>query len=180
MAEEEKLKVKRIEVYIDSLREENIMENNVIIKDLPEVIVASMRRVVKNYEEFNSFYPEMGKLMAKHGVKCAVPGYCFSLYHDGEYKEKDIDAEICEAVDKMYESKDGITYRVIPAVKAACILHKGPYTTIGKSYQAIMSWIEKNNYEVIDLPRESYIDGIWNKDNPEDWLTEIQFSVKAK
>ena len=28
-----------------------------------------------------------------------------------------------------------------------------------------------------DRPRESYIDGIWNKDSEEDWLTEIQVPI---
>ncbi len=175
-----KEKANRIDSYLNVLKQENIMENNVIIKELPEVIVASMRKVIANYDEFNEFYPVMGKLMEKHGVKCATPGYCFSLYHDGEYKEKDIDVEICESVDKIYESKDGITYKQIPSTKAACILHKGPYTTIGKSYEAIFSWIERNGYQTADMPRESYIDGCWNKENPEDWLTEIQIPVEKK
>ena len=26
-------------------------------------------------------------------------------------------------------------------------------------------------------PRESYIDGIWNKDSEDDWLTEIQVPI---
>lgn len=41
-----------------------------------------------------------------------------------------------------------------------------------------MKYIEENGYHVSDLPRERYIDGIWNKENPEDWLTEIQVPVE--
>ncbi len=29
-------------------------------------------------------------------------------------------------------------------------------------------------------PREAYIDGIWNREKEEDWLTEIQIPVSAK
>ena len=36
----------------------------------------------------------------------------------------------------------------------------------------------KNGYQVTDLHRECYIDGVWNKENVEDWLTEIQLPVK--
>jgi hypothetical protein len=31
--------------------------------------------------------------------------------------------------------------------------------------------------QVADAPRESYIDGIWNKDSEEEWLTEIQIPI---
>ncbi|SFB42581.1 hypothetical protein [Clostridium frigidicarnis] len=54
---------------------------------------------------------------------------------------------------------------------AVCILHKGTYSNLRESYLYAFKWIEENRYEVIDNPRESYIDGIWNKENEEDWLT---------
>lgn len=43
-----------------------------------------------------------------------------------------------------------------------------------------MKYIEENGDEMVELPRERYIDGIWNKENVEDWLTEIQVPVKKK
>lgn len=57
-------------------------------------------------------------------------------------------------------------------------MHKGPYTRLGEAYA--MKWIEENEYEVADAPRESYIDGIWNKDSEEEWLTEIQIPIESK
>lgn len=38
-------------------------------------------------------------------------------------------------------------------------------------------WIEENGYQVLDNPRESYIDGIWNKESKDEWLTELQIPV---
>ncbi|OQA04589.1 MAG: Bacterial transcription activator, effector binding domain [bacterium ADurb.Bin400] len=181
LADEEKQKARRIDAYLNNIKLERKMESNVILKELPEVIVASMREVIPNYEEFNNFYPKMGKLMAKHGARCAVPEYCFTIYHDGEYREKDIDVEICQAVEERLPSADGVSYKLIKAFPtAACILHKGPYSTIGKSYEAVFSWIEGNGYRIVDNPRESYIDGIWNKEDPADWLTEIQVPIAKK
>ena len=34
--------------------------------------------------------------------------------------------------------------------------------------------VEKAGYKLAGSPRFSYIDGIWNKDSEEEWLTEIQ------
>jgi effector-binding domain-containing protein len=42
----------------------------------------------------------------------------------------------------------------------------------------ILKYIEDNNFEITDYPRECYIDGIWNKENTEDWLTEIEVPIK--
>ena len=41
----------------------------------------------------------------------------------------------------------------------------------------VYKWIEDNGYLAAASPRESYIDGIWNKQDPEDWLTELQVPV---
>ena len=55
---------------------------------------------------------------------------------------------------------------------------RGHYESLGKSYAKIMKYIEDNNLEIKDYPRECYIDGIWNKENEEEWLTEIQIPIK--
>lgn len=39
---------------------------------------------------------------------------------------------------------------------------------------------EKNGYEIIETIRERHIDGMWNKENEEEWLTEIQIPVRKK
>ncbi|MGI5826780.1 MAG: MerR family transcriptional regulator [Patescibacteria group bacterium] len=133
----------------------------------------------KRDDEFNTLYPKMGELMIKQKLECIDPGYCFTLYHDGEYKETDIDVEICESVVKAGKDEDGMTFRKIPAVpQAACVIHQGPYTTIGKTYAALTKWIEDNGFEVTDLMRERYIDGIWNQEDPEKWITEIQAPIQ--
>lgn len=41
----------------------------------------------------------------------------------------------------------------------------------------VFKWIDENGYLVVNSPRENYIDGIWNKENEEDWLTELQVPI---
>ena len=38
----------------------------------------------------------------------------------------------------------------------------------------LYAYVEKAGYKLAGSPRFSYIDGIWNKDSEEEWLTEIQ------
>jgi len=163
------------------LAETEEMMSTVEIRELPEVIVASMRTRIPSYNALFSVVPPMGEIMRKQGAVCSKPEYCFNIYHDGEYREKDIDVEICEAVVEARKDTDGVVYKKIPAVPAAAvIMHKGPYEDLGKSYAEIFSWIEENGYTIDDNPRESYIDGIWNRDDPQEWRTEIQVPVKKQ
>ena len=44
----------------------------------------------------------------------------------------------------------------------------------------VEDFAEENDYEIAGNIRESYIDGIWNKDDESEWLSEIQIPVKKK
>ena len=111
-------------------------------------------------------------------LKCTQPEYCFVKELDGEYREKDIHAEICQAVETLKPNFDDVEFRKEPKVTAACALLQGSYDRFGEVYAALMQWIEDNHAEIIGEPRESYIDGIWNKESEEEWLTEVQFPIR--
>ncbi len=178
--QEEKQKLSRIRTWLEILKGGNPMNYTAIIKELPNVIVASMRVTVPSYDTYFDIIPKMGEEMTKQGAVCQVdPEYCFNIYHDGEFKDKDIDIEVCEAVIEAREDSEKIKYKKMPRIPAAlCVLHKGPYSSLRNAYTFAFGWIKENNREVSGLPRESYIDGIWNKENEEDWLTELQIPIK--
>jgi DNA-binding transcriptional MerR regulator/effector-binding domain-containing protein len=175
----EKERVKSIDHYIQVLEKENKMSDyNVITKELPTVMAACVKTQVPNYDAFFKVVPPMGEIMKRQGGIVLDPEYCFTIFHDGEYKQKDLNVEICEAVVEAKKNGEGIVYREVQGGLAACVLHKGPYKTIGAAYEALTSWIEQHNYEASEPPRESYIDGIWNKDLEDNWLTEVQIPIK--
>ena len=170
-------KIASIESYLTS--ETIHSDYRIIMKPLPEVIIASMRVHLRNYEDLAYKMPDMGLLMEQAGCECAEPEYCFVIYYDEAYKENDIDVEICEAVTEMKENQGDLMFRTLPMVEqAACVLHKGPYYNLPKAYSTIVQYIEESGYEIIGYQRESYIDGMWNKDDESEWLTEIQFPVR--
>lgn len=171
-----------VQSWINNLKGEKNMKYSPIIKELPGVIAASMRTIVPTYDTYFDIVPKMGVEMGRQGaVVQDNPAYCFTIYHDGEYKEEDIDVEVCEAVLKPCKDSSMVQYKSIKSVKsAACILHKGPYKTLREAYVFLFTWIKDNNYEIEGKPRESYIDGIWNKDDEREWLTELQIPVIKK
>ena len=168
----------RLAVRADSRKQLLIMEK-FSIQSLPEIIVASHREVVENYDAIgamcvNVIGPEMQRL----GCKCPPPGYCFTIEHDKEYKPKDIDIEYCEQVEEAGEDSAIITFKRLPAVPTAlCMKHVGPYDRFYQSYVELFKYAEEQGYQIAGAPRTCYIDGCWNQEDPEKWLSLIQLPV---
>ncbi len=167
-----------LRAMIDSQNKIRNMEN-ISIQSLPEIIVASHREVIKSYSELGRLcYEVIGPEMARLGCKCPEPGYCYTIEHN-EYRPENIDIEYCEQVEEMGADSGLIQFKKIPAVpKAVCMKHYGPYEKLYDSYVEIFKYIDKQGFKIIGQPRANYIDGIWNQEDPEKWLTVIQVPVE--
>ena len=78
----------------------------------------------------------------------------------------------------MGNSNEFIKFKKINAVKTVYIYPKRSYKTLSEAFGFILDYVNKNNLTIIDNPRERYIDGMWNKDSEEDYLTEIQIPIE--
>ena len=167
---------------INYLLEEKNMENQIVFKELPGGVIYYKEGMIKDYSEIAMFVLKAGEECQKLNptLKCVEPNYCYVNYLDGEYKETDIKVRYAEMVTEMGVSNENIKFMEIKPVEAVCLYHRGSYENLRKSYSTIMEYIEKNGLEIKEFPRECYIDGCWNKDNEEDYLTEIQVPVVRK
>ena len=150
------------------------------IQSLPEIIVASHREVIPNYTALgplcvNKIGPEMLRL----GCKCPAPGYCFTIEHTKEYSNVNIDIEYCEQVEVMGVDSSIIQFKTLPSVpKALCMKHVGPYERFYESFTEAFAYMESHEYKIAGKPRVSYIDGAWNQDEPEKWVSVIQIPIE--
>lgn len=150
------------------------------IQSLPEIIVASHREIIPDYSALgqlcvNKIGPEMQRL----GCKCPPPGYCFTIEHHQEYRATDLDIEYCEQVEEMGTDNTIIQFKRLPAVpKALCMKHVGPYERFHESFTEAFAYMEEQGYKLAGPLRTSYIDGVWNKANPEEWLSIIQIPIE--
>ena len=156
------------------------LSSPVLIKTIPETTVAFMRIRLESYDCLFDRMPEMGALMEKAGCECALPEYCFTAYPESGYKDGDIPVEICESVVEAKKEIGDLKFKTMPEIQAACVFHKGSYRTFSESYETVLRYIEENGYEIAGEIRESYIDGVWNKDDESRWLSEIQVPVRRK
>lgn len=170
----------RIAFILSGQEKEFFMDYQATIKEIPSHIVYSKRMTVPDYNSYFEVIPAIGKAVrqANPDLKCAVPEYCYIVYLDGEYKEKDINIEYNEAVLDFGNEVDGIVFRRTEPIQAVSVMHKGGYADLPKAYAFALDWVEQNGYAIADFARESYIDGIWNQQDESKWLTEIQVPIK--
>lgn len=154
------------------------LDTPVLIKKIPPVIVATARKRIASYDELFEMMPAMGAEMERLGCECALSEYCFTHYLEPGYKDEHILIETCEAVTERKKDTELLRFQEFPEIQAACIYHKGSYDDFPQTHEVILRFIEENGYEICGNIRENYIDGIWNKDRQEDWLSEIQIPVR--
>ena len=165
--------------WMDSHKQIKTMEK-FSIQSLPEIFVASHREVISGYSALgllcvNKIGPEMQRL----GCKCPPPGYCFTIEHNQEFCAENIDIEYCEQVEEMGNDSDIIQFKRLPAVeKALCMKHVGPYERFYESFTEALAYMEEQGYRLAGHPRTCYIDGIWNQEDPEKWLSIIQIPIE--
>ncbi len=172
------LQLSRIDGYL--MAGGNSLAAPVMVKTIPETVCAVMRCRIDSYDALFDIMPELGGYMEEAGCVCALPEYCFTQYLEPGFQEAQILVEVCEAVTEKKADRGSLRFRTIPETRAACIYHKGSYRDFPKTYEVILRYIEENGYEICGNIRESYIDGVWNKDSEDEWLSEIQIPVVKK
>lgn len=167
---------------IKHLSEDREMKYQAVIKDIPETIVYSEERRLEKYSDVSALVLGSATecLRLNPGLECVKPDYGFCEYLDGEHRESNILTRYSQAVVKAGIGNERITFRTLPATKAICIYHKGHYDDLGEAYSYLMKYAADNGYKASGFARECYIDGIWNKSDPADWLTEIQLPVEGE
>jgi effector-binding domain-containing protein len=124
---------------------------------------------------FQVAYREIFGLIGGLGVRPAGPP--FSIYHDPEFKEEDVDLEVGFPVSEPVESAGRVVGRTLPGALVAAAIHAGPYDEIGPAYTAITAWIQEHGHEVAGPPREVYLTDPATT-APADHRTEVVFPIR--
>jgi DNA-binding transcriptional MerR regulator len=180
--DEEFHRLERVRARLRQMDEEQIMPNyEVVLKKLDPQKVAGVRGKIPSYPEQFPLWRELGAYLS--AKKIPTSGACLTLYYS---EEPDIDAEVCEPVAREYPDAGNVKFHTLPAVEqAACVVHNGPFTTIGSAYEFVSKWIEANGFECIGPVREVYLrpaggEGQAVRQNDPGTVTEIQYPVKKK
>lgn len=154
------------------------MHYNVVIKSIPEYQVLSLRKKIPDYYCEGGMWQEMSAFAREQRI--SVSGETFSIYHDMEFKERDVDVELCARVTKTGRDGGGFTYRMTEAVPSmACTMVYGDFSNIAGAYLSFARWLQDNGqYRMYGQNRQIVHRGPWNEENPENYLVEIQIPIE--
>ncbi len=173
-------RIRDIEQLIGSIGKEIVSMNyDVVIKNIPACKVVSLRGVIPAYDREGELWGRLGEFMGRNRINCS--GLSFAMYHDGEYKESDVDVEVASCVGNLEEDREGITFREVEAVHSmASLMVPGSFGNIDSAFRGLAEWLEKNGYEMTGITRQVCHRGPWNEEKEENYLTEIQIPVNKK
>ncbi|MDR0381246.1 MAG: MerR family transcriptional regulator [Oscillospiraceae bacterium] len=175
---DEQSKLEKIAALRGKFAKEHInMVYEVELKSLSAERVLSLREIIPTPEEEPALWEKLSAFVGGHGIEAAVVGY--SIYHDGDYKESDVDVEIAVPVPKFGTDEGNFRYKELPAIpQAATIRFSGPYEGYSEAMEKLAGWVEKNGYAFDGSIRGLAIKSYANAENPIDFLTELQVPVR--
>ena len=153
----EQLRLARLEARIHQMNGKGTkLMYDVILRELESQLVLSYREVVPDDDRIQYMFEEAETYLVPFNARADKPP--MTIYHDQEYREKDIDAEVILPLKFPIPGTETMYVMELPKVgAAACVVHTGEYVTIYQAYNTLLGWIEANGYRMAGPIREVYL-----------------------
>ncbi|MBM4422931.1 MAG: MerR family transcriptional regulator [Chloroflexi bacterium] len=176
--EDEQERLARVEARLRQIERENEMSNyEIVIKKIEPVRVAAVRDTIPAYSQQGGLWNELYAQVGQYGAQFAGPA--LTVYYDEEYKERDVDVEVCQPIHGSTPAHGRVKVHDLPGGAMASAVHNGAYNRIGQAYEAITRWVEANGYKIAGPIRELYLRASQPvRQDDESCVTEIQFPVE--
>lgn len=150
---EETERLTRLNARLRLIELEGTMTTDVVLKELAPQWIASIRDVIPAHRTIGVLF---GKLHAALGAQ-GLEGMGVALWHDKEYKDRDLDVEVGVYLKQAVRVDAPLTVHELPAVSVASIIHHGAFSRISEAYQAVLHSIEANRYRQAGPVRELFL-----------------------
>jgi effector-binding domain-containing protein len=110
----------------------------------------------------------------------AGPMFCIYYEDPRETKPADLTSKQGFPITGEHDPDVGIVIEEMPAHKVVSVKFSGHYENSDNAWNALMEYIEKNDYAWAGAPMEIYHVSMSDTENPAEWVTEIQWPVMKK
>jgi len=185
----EQLRMERLEARITQMNDRsNSNQYDIVVRAIEPQLVAALREVAPDDDRIQYMFEELEHYVAHFDARSDKP--TMTIYHDGEYRENDIDAEVVVPLKFAIPGKDDFRVIELPRIsQAACVAHKGSYTALYQAYNALLGWIETNGYRMAGPIREVYLSysaddlgfdlpSTYLAKQPGQFVTELQIEIE--
>lgn len=178
--EEAERRLRLLDTALERLRKDKDMQYDVTIKTLPERQAASVRQIIPSYDREGDLWSVYCQETARMNIQDGDPALCTAVYHDGEFKEQDVDVEIQKSVVGSYPDTEHVKFKTVPAVQVASATFRGSYDQISAVNEAVAAWVEDNGWAFDGLFFNIYHVSPHDTRNPDEFVTEVCYPVKRK
>ena len=179
-AEEAARRLRLLDTALERLRKDEPMKYDVTVKTIPERYVASVRQIIPNYDMEGQLWSIFMEETAHMRIQDGDPCLCAALFHDGDYKESDVDVEVQKTVKGTYPDTEHVKFKTVPAVQVASAVCKGSYDQISAVNAAVASWVEDNGYAFDGTVFNIYHVSPHETNDPDAFVTEVCYPVRKK
>jgi len=153
----EQLKMARLEARINQMNGQTVSKGyDVVVREIEPQLAATLREVAPDDDRIQYMFEELETYIAQYNARADKPP--MTIYHDLEYREKEIDAEVVVPLKSAIPGTEVVHVRELARIpRAACVVHTGSYATIYQAYNALLGWIEANGYRMKGPIREVYL-----------------------
>lgn len=187
----EQLRMARLEARINQMNgQDDPNQYDVVVREIEPQLAATYREIAPDDDRIQYMFEELEAYVTQFNARADKPP--MSIYHDPEYRDENIDAEVVVPLKFVIPGTDTIHVLELPQIpKVACVVHTGEYATVYQAYNAILRWIETNGYRMKGPIREIYLsysaDGLGfelpptylvKESNP--FVTELQLEIEKE
>lgn len=182
-------RMERLEARIHQMNQtSNANRYDILVREIEPQLVATLREVAVDDDRITYMFDELERYVDRFHARADRPP--MSIYHDPEYREEDIDAEVVVPLKFAIPGTDAFRVVEMPRIpQAACLVHQGSYVTLYQAYNALLGWIELNGYRMKGPIREVYLsysaDGLgfdlpptYLTKKPGQFVTELQLEIE--
>ncbi len=174
-------RLRLLETAIERLRKgDTIMNYNVTLKEMPKRYVASVRKVIPNYDKEGILWGILMQETAGMQIQDDNPCYTLAIFHDKEFKESNVDIEVQKSVKGNYKNTENVVFKTEPPVLIASATYKGSYEIISEVNEAVANWVRDNGYDFDGTAFNIYHVSPHETQNPDDYVTEVCYPVRKK
>lgn len=163
---------------INAYLQESTMDIDVRQIHMPEMIVASLRRVLASYGDEGVLWQEIGPLMAASGVGMPDHGEGIggATFYDTEYRESDVDVEVWLQVPSSFTPVAPLECRIILPCEVVVATLQGSYEGMPEVTAAVGTHIAANGLSVGPMFNIYRVSPAQNLD-PSTWVTDVCFPI---
>lgn len=153
----EQMKLARLEARIGQMDGTAGQANfDIIVREVEPQLVATRREVAPDDDRITYMFEELERYVDRFHARADKPP--MTIYHDPEYRDEDIDAEVVVPLTKPIPGSEEVRVIEMPRIKqVACVVQTGSYAAIYQAYNALLAWIEANGHRMTGPIREVYL-----------------------